>query len=98
VWDVREPQSNDVQSGEVLHVLRHRDGLYDVTFSPDGAILATACVERAVRLWDVLSGKALRTLKHQDELMAVAFSPDGLLLAAGGYDHKVYVWGIPRTD
>jgi WD40 repeat protein len=67
-----------------------------MAFSPDGTILATAGVERTVRLWDVKSGTMLRALPHDDELMAVAFSPDGTLLASGGYDNTIVLWGIPH--
>jgi WD40 repeat protein len=73
-----------------------RDGLYDVTFSPDGSLLASAGCDRMVKPWDVAGGRLLRSLPHGDEVMAAAFSPDGTLLVSCGYDHQLYLWGVSR--
>jgi WD40 repeat protein len=71
-------------------------GCYNVAFSPDGSLVATAGCGRTVKLWDVATGQLLRSLPHADEVMTVAFSPDGTLLASGGYDYEVHLWGLPR--
>ena len=64
----------------------------DVTFSPDGRLLASCSDDKTARLWDPATGEALHTLTgHTDWVKGVAFSPDGRLLASGGHD-GVRLW------
>ena len=58
-------------------VLRgHRDRVTAVSFSPDGTLLATASLDRDVRVWDVATGK-WRVLQHTAPVRDARFSPDG---------------------
>src|ERR1019366_2835462 len=67
--------------------------VWALAFSPDGTRLATACSDRAVRIWDTSDGKCVRPLRgHADEVWSVAFSPDGRTLASGGKDGSVILW------
>ncbi len=69
--------------------------MYDLEFSPDGQILASASGDRTVKLWNVASGERLDTLGQSLlELYAVAFSPDGKRVAAGGVDNRIRIWEI----
>jgi len=53
----------DVDTGELVLVLTgHRDQVNSVTFSPDGARLATGSYDGTVRVWDAATGEMLRTL------------------------------------
>jgi Planctomycete cytochrome C/WD domain, G-beta repeat len=73
----------------------HQDAILDMTFSPDGSLLATTGYDRLIKLWDVRTGKELRTLKdHSDSVYGLAFSPDGKLLASGAADRAVKVWDV----
>jgi WD40 repeat protein len=83
-------------------VLQAGDGvIQDITFKPDGSLLATAAGDHTVRLWDLEIGIPLRVLRsHRTLLYSVAFSPDGSRVAAGSgnfsgesmADNVVHVW------
>jgi len=54
----------------------HTDGVWSVSFSPDGRQLASGIADNTIRLWDVATGDFLATLMATAEGW-VAFRPDG---------------------
>jgi WD40 repeat protein len=73
----------------------HTDLIYDLVFSPDGALLATCGYDRLIKLWNTEEGKEVRTLKdHSDTVYSLAFNPDGKLLASGAADRAVKIWDV----
>jgi len=71
----------------------HQGSVADVSFSPDGARIATAgSPDTIVRLWD-LAGAPLAELEgHQASVRRVEFSPDGSVVGAVGRDGTVRLW------
>src|SRR5262245_613713 len=66
-----------------------------VTFSSDGRLLARACEDRKVRVWDLLTGKEAAVLDgHTDHVSCVSFSPDGKRLATAGGDAVALIWDV----
>jgi WD40 repeat protein len=83
VWDLR--------TGELLHTGTERGRVWELAFSPNGKILASASEGETVTLREAQSGKLLRTLGPA-HVNAIEFSPDGKALAAAGNDGKVRLW------
>ena len=68
-------------------------GVYEVSFSPNGQVLASASGDRTVKLWDVQTGTEIETLKgHNNDVLSVSFSPDGQTIASGSRDRTVKLW------
>ncbi len=65
------------------------------SFSPDGALVASAGEDFRVRVWRVADGRLLATLEgHTQPVLSVAFSPDGRLLASGSADGTARIWDV----
>jgi RNA polymerase sigma factor (sigma-70 family) len=75
IWDLNEDQLRRTLT------VKPAD-LFCVTFSPDGATLATGGFAGDVQLWDIATGKSLSTFKLGDEdVRALVFAPDSKILA-----------------
>ena len=73
----------------------HTDSVKDVSFSPDGQIIASASADNTVKLWNVKDGTLLRSLAgHSSNVYAVSFNPNGKTLASTGNDGTVRLWNI----
>jgi len=80
--------------GTLLKTLQgHTNYVSALAFSPDSSLLASASLDRTVRLWDFEQGQEIKCIsEHTKSVQSVAFSPDGTLLASGSADTTIRVW------
>ncbi len=60
----------------------HRGWVSALAISPDGLTLASASLDRTIKLWSLETGNLLKTL-YSGRATTIAFSPDGQTLASG---------------
>jgi RNA polymerase sigma factor (sigma-70 family) len=60
---------------------RHGDFVHALAYSPDGKMIVSTGVGRALVLWDAATGKELRVFPSNGQPRGVAFSPDGKTIA-----------------
>ncbi|MEZ2250755.1 hypothetical protein [Microcoleus sp.] len=73
----------------------HGDVVWGLNFSPDGQTIASASVDKTVKLW-ARGGSLLATFKgHTNNVTSVAFSPDSKTIASASLDKTIKLW---KTD
>ena len=83
----------DTAAGKEIATLPHPQEVGALAFAPDGKRLATACWDRAIRIWDLARARGEKRpgRVHKDRVTAVDFAANGkwLLCAGGGDGHKL---------
>ncbi len=84
----------DPVSGDIKNVLAlSADVMLDVSFSPDGTLLAASSAESIVHVFEVASGKPVRQItSHSDWVTDVAWNADGSKIATSSRDKTVKVF------
>jgi len=76
-------------------VYAHTFAVASVALSPNGQMLATASLDKTVRLWDSATRKPLGLpLIHKDRVQQVAFSPDNRMLVTACFDGTARLWDV----
>lgn len=90
----RNPFRNTIQQRQA-----HEKWLFDLAFSPDGKLLATAAGDRRLRLWDA-STSSLESLANvqagENDLHGVVWIGDRLLATVGD-DRTLRVWRVEQS-
>jgi WD40 repeat protein len=73
----------------------HPAAVHSLSFSHDGATLASTDQDGTAIIWDLATGRARETLRgHTAAVTGVAFSPDDRTLYTASSDRSVIVWDL----
>jgi WD40 repeat protein len=69
--------------------------VWQVSFSPDGAMLGAALGDGSLKFWDVRNGERLWSVQNGDRAAtSIAFRPGGARLATGGLNANLLIWEV----
>ena len=86
---------HELTTGRLIVALDHPDKVMAVSWHPKNSILATACHDYQVYLWDIPQGVNRTILRgHRSIVYTVAFSPDGEFLLSESTDGSTQLWNI----
>jgi WD40 repeat protein/tetratricopeptide (TPR) repeat protein/tRNA A-37 threonylcarbamoyl transferase component Bud32 len=87
----------DLKTRTLSRRLSHRGQVNDMAWDPEGTLLATACTDFDVYVWEAhQDGQPLLMKGHEAEPLSLAFSHRGDLLATAGADEGIRLWN-PAT-
>ncbi|OCR02631.1 hypothetical protein BCD67_15690 [Oscillatoriales cyanobacterium USR001] len=71
----------------------HQGGVYGVSFSPDGTMIASGGVDGRIIIWNQ-AGKRLFSPNegHKEPIWSVRFSPDSQFIASASIDNTINIW------
>jgi len=86
----------DKKSGLILREGNgHTDDVCCVIFSPNDKYIASASLDKTVRIWDANTLECIRVLRgHTTAVMDVSFSPDSKHVVSTSPDNTIRVWEV----
>ena len=83
----------DLPHPALVRTLVHPGRVLGCAISGDGASIATAGSDHAIKAWDARTGRETRTfVGHTAGVNAAAFSRDGAMLASASSDRRLRLW------
>jgi WD40 repeat protein len=76
----------------------HLYRITDISFSPDGNLVASSDSQGFIKLWSLESRNCVAMIAHHtDAISSISFSPRGDLLASASYDEFIHIWKLNET-
>jgi serine/threonine protein kinase/WD40 repeat protein len=83
----------DVANESQVAILRHPKPVFAVSWEPEGKLLASACADYRVHVWNTqLDREQAVLVGHQSDVVDVAFNRSGDLLASYAWDGTTRLW------
>jgi WD40 repeat protein len=96
IWDIANAGDD---AAETLVMRGHTRSILDLSFSADGDLLASASLDRTVRLWQLHTDQRPRMKRAYRGAAFHEIARNGGYLVSGGVsDKKVQVWSEPILD
>ena len=88
-----------ITNPEVIFNKGHSGVMLAVAYSFDGKYIASASMDKTIKIWEVETGRLLRTLTgHTDHVYSVSYSPDGKYIASGSNDNTIKIWEVATGE
>lgn len=85
------------ETQERNRLVGHGSWVTAAAYSPDGQIIASGSIDRAIKLWKP-DGTLIKTLAgHTQGITDLGFSPDGKILASASSDRSIKLWQADGT-
>ncbi|MBI3932905.1 MAG: serine/threonine protein kinase [Acidobacteria bacterium] len=95
IWDLHNRTRVLTLRSEMHQRSGHDAMATALSFSRDGALMASGHVDGSVHLWNMATGDEVPVkLRHDASVGAVGFSPDAAVLATGGMDATLKLWDV----
>lgn len=91
---VRLWEMDSMQQTQTLKSEGYVGGFNQIVFSADNGLLAAACLDGTIQLWDVNTYHHIKALTEYRCGQSVAFSPDLRTLASSNFNDTVCIWNI----
>jgi WD40 repeat protein/class 3 adenylate cyclase len=72
----------------------HYAGITAINFSSNGQFLATASLDKSLKLWNLTNQKLKTFLDHDSGILAISFDPNNLLIATASLDKTIKLWNL----
>lgn len=95
--------SIDMAPDKNKYFVMHINSAYATSVSPDGTLMAVACRDNTVVVYDIATGHVYKHLGangngHTNEVKAVVFMPDGKSLVSGSWDNSCILWNLQAGE
>lgn len=101
LWRVSPHKNTEIIDTEIILEVSAKEPLkvWDLSFSPDGTLIATAQDDGSVALWSYRPNSELSLIWRKNEhnsypVRSVSFSPSGKRIVSGGDDGVLKVWDL----
>src|SRR5262249_18442419 len=88
-----------VRGQQAVRLAGHKDTVFGLAVSADGATLASGSADQTAIIWDLAAKQPRLTFaRHQSPVYSVALAPDAKTAASGGADNVVRLWDCRSAE